>query len=157
MEKIPDWRFLVVADKRTEEEEKQYAFFFKEKGTDQDIRRLIQAFLKDVKKNHDTVEGWGAKRLMVFLKVYTERRGHFHITGILDFTTADLAEELIAFRCASFMKLWSDRYDKNAFPTDGLTYFVIPNWVRSDGLFSRAVPMEEPRRPARYRESPTIR
>jgi len=77
---------------------------------------LVQAFLESVKKDHGTVKGWGAKRLMVFFKRYSEREHQFHIQGILDFTTKDLLENLIDFRCTSFMLLMSDTYDENGFP-----------------------------------------
>lgn len=116
MEKLPDWRFLVIGDKVTNAEGKQYAFFFKEKGTDEAIKILVQAFLESVKEDHGMVKGWGAKRLMVFFKRYAEREHQFHIQGILDFTTKDLLENLIDFRCTSFMLLMSDAYDENGFP-----------------------------------------
>jgi len=116
MEKLPDWRFLVIGDKETNAEGKQYAFFFKEKGTDEAIKTLVQAFLESVTKDHGTVKGWGAKRLMVFFKRYVEREHQYHIQGILDFTTKDLLENLIDFQCASFMLLMSDTYDENGFP-----------------------------------------
>jgi len=116
LEKIPDYRFLVIADDWTEERDKQYAFFFNDKGTDEDIEELMQAFLKHVKKEHGTVQGWGARRLMVFFKVYAERQGHTHIKGILDFTTDYLKKELVDFKQSSLWKLWTDRYDKKGFP-----------------------------------------
>lgn len=116
LEKILDRRFFVIADNWTEEREKQYTFYFEDKGTDEDIERLVQAFLKHVKKEHGTVEGWGARRLMVFFKVYAERQQHIHIKGILDFTNSYLKKELVDFKQSSFLKLWTDRYDDDGFP-----------------------------------------
>jgi len=54
--------------------------------------------------------------LMVFLKAYLDKQGCTHIKSILDFTGADLAQELTDFQCISFMKLWSDRYDDKGYP-----------------------------------------
>ncbi len=116
MQKIPDWRFLVVADASTEKEGKAYTFFFNKKGTDKEIEKLIKSFLENVKNYHGYVDGWGAKRLIVFLKVYLEKQGHIYIKGVLDFTGNDLAQELTDFQCTSFMKLWSDKYDENGYP-----------------------------------------
>ncbi len=116
LEKQPDYRFFVIADNWTEERNKQYAFYFEDKGTDEDIELLVQAFLKNVKQEHGTVEGWGARRLMVFFKAYAERQGHTHIKGILDFTSSDLKKELVDFKQSSFWKLWTDQYNDKGFP-----------------------------------------
>ena len=116
MHKRQDYRFLVLADTSTEKEGKAYTFFFKKKGTDKEIEKLIKSFLEDVKSYHGYVDGWGAKRLIVFLKTYLERQGHIYIKGVLDFTGNDLAKELTDFECTSFMKLWSDKYDKKGYP-----------------------------------------
>jgi len=116
MHKKPNWRFLVVADTSTEKAEKAYTFFFNRNGGDKEIEKLISSFLEHVKSYHGHVDGWGAKRLMVFLKAYLDKQGHTYIKGILDFTGNDLAQELTDFRCMSFMKLWSDKYDKKGYP-----------------------------------------
>lgn len=62
------------------------------------------------------MDGWGAKRLMVFFKVYLEEQRHTYIKGILDFTGKDLVKEVTDFQCTSFMKLWSDKYDEMGYP-----------------------------------------
>jgi len=116
MHKKPNWRFLVVADATTEKEGKAYTFFFNRNGGDKEIEKLISSFLENVKSYHGYVDGWGARRLMVFLHVYLQEHRHTYVKGILDFTDKDLVGELIKFQCTSFMKLWSDKYDKNGYP-----------------------------------------
>ena len=116
--KIPQikFRFLVFTDKRCEEEGKQYSFFFKDKGSDQEILEILHEFFVIEKKKFGELKGFGARRFMVFFINYVRENRLDHIMGILDFNHEDIVQEALQMYTTSFLKLWTDKYDENGDP-----------------------------------------
>lgn len=111
-----DWRFVVITDERMIQENRYFTFFFQQEGATHQVQQLLSDFLTDVARRHGDAQGWGAKRMSVFFKVYCEERFLSYITGIMDFTHAYLVQEVRHFQTASYMQLRCDQYDPKGYP-----------------------------------------
>ena len=109
-------RFLVITDQACEAEQRQLTFFFKEKGTDLEIKALLEAFFESLRKKYDDLQGWGAKRLIGFFKNFTEFEDISYVVGAVDFDPDKLKQELRRIKATSYMRLWCDRLDQEGFP-----------------------------------------
>jgi len=111
----PVGRFLVFTDQHCQKENLQLTFFFKEKGTDMEMRALLAAFFQRMQKRHSGIQ-YGAKRMMGFFKRFVESEGIYYVIGAMAFNQDQLHEEGTSLHTHSYMRVWCDRFDDDNFP-----------------------------------------
>ena len=110
----PVGRFLVFTDQHCQAEDLQLTFFFKEKGTDMEMRALLATFFQRTQKRHSGLQ-FGAKRMMAFFKRFVESEGIYYVVGAMAFNKDQLHEEGTSLQTHSYMRVWCDRFDDDNF------------------------------------------
>ena len=108
-------RFLVFTDQQCQEEDLQLTFFFKDKGTDLEMKALLAAFFQQLNDKFDSLK-YGAKRMMGFFKNFTEAEGIYYVVGAMAFDKNKLRKEGSRIQSPSYIRLWCDRFDEHGFP-----------------------------------------
>jgi len=111
----PVGRFLVFTDQQCQKEDLQLTFFFKEKGTDLEMKALLAAFFQKLQQRHSGIQ-YGAKRMMSFFKHFVETQGIYYVMGAMPFNKDKLHQQGTRLHTHSYMRVWCDRFDGDGFP-----------------------------------------